>query len=133
MHRRPLRLWLTWIALWAFALAALAPTVSRALAASGGGGGTWIEVCTVAGERWVHVDDEPGGGDTQPASGLDHCALCPLMGDRLAPTPASLALPTVRPPFIAAPEPRARPVPARVWLAAAPRGPPCAPALSLAA
>ncbi|HOB66313.1 MAG TPA: DUF2946 family protein [Ottowia sp.] len=78
-----------WLALLVLLLATLAPTVSRTLAAAGGGG--WAQVCTPEGVRWVALSDadarESGVADSQtPASpSLDHCPLCVLMGDRLAP------------------------------------------------
>ena len=60
--QRPyLRPWPRWIALWAFALAALAPTVSRTLALAGQPG--WVEVCTAAGVRWLRLADGAAAGE----------------------------------------------------------------------
>jgi hypothetical protein len=68
-------------------LGALAPTVSRARAWSQGSQINWTEVCTTAGARPVAVDQVPGEDSTPaPAMGmLDHCALCVLATDRMAP------------------------------------------------
>lgn len=133
MFRRTTRLWLTWIALWAFALAALAPSVSRALAAHDSVRDTWVEVCSVSGERWVHIDEDGAGGTQHDAPQLDHCALCPLLGDRLTPPPVPLVLALQRTSFEPPTAPQLLPLPTRVPLAAAPRGPPVATAFSFSA
>ncbi len=68
-------------------LGALAPTVSRARAWSQGAQINWTEVCTTDGARQVAVDQVPGE-DRSPAPAmdmLDHCALCVLATDRMAP------------------------------------------------
>lgn len=78
---RRLSLWL----LCAMLLAALAPTVSRARAWSQGSAVPWMEVCTTAGAQRTAADTP---NDEAPQSGmgmLDHCALCVLASDRLAP------------------------------------------------
>lgn len=72
---------LTRIALIAMLLLAFVPTVSRMLASVGlATGGSWVELCTVTGLKWVQLPDgdapaptpaaQPGGGD---------CAYCPLL------------------------------------------------------
>jgi hypothetical protein len=68
-------------------LGALAPTVSRARAWSQGAQINWTEVCTTDGARQVVVDQVPGEDRSPaPAMGmLDHCALCVLATDRMAP------------------------------------------------
>jgi Protein of unknown function (DUF2946) len=68
-------------------LGALAPTVSRARAWSQGAQINWTEVCTTDGARQVAVDQVPGEDRSPaPAMGmLDHCALCVLATDRMAP------------------------------------------------
>ena len=68
-------------------LGALAPTVSRARAWSQGAQINWTEVCTTDGARQVAVDQVPGEDSSPaPAMGmLDHCALCVLATDRMAP------------------------------------------------
>jgi len=81
-HRR-------WWARWLLALmllATLAPTVSRALAASHDQAG-WMELCTSSGTRWVQVSE---GSDSSraPAPGaqlLDACGYCVLASERFAP------------------------------------------------
>jgi hypothetical protein len=100
---RRLSLWL----LCAMLLAALAPTVSRARAWSQGSAVPWMAVCSTTesqGVTWaksVHAqaDELPQPGATM----LDHCALCVLASDRLAPPPKPLswqALPQA-PPLLA--------------------------------
>ena len=83
-------------------LGALAPTVSRARAWSQGMRAVWVEVCTTDGARQVALDSTP---DDAPAhapgmSAIDHCALCVLSSDRMAPPSSALewqALPQAPP------------------------------------
>ena len=49
-----------WIALFAMLIGALAPTVSRVLAAGDGG---WIEVCSASGVMYLPVDAAPDSDD----------------------------------------------------------------------
>ncbi len=100
---RRLSLWL----LCAMLLAALAPTVSRARAWSQGSAVSWMEVCTTEGrQQTVHNQQGNAQGDegsVPGASMLDHCALCVLASDRMAPPPTPLswqALPQA-PPLLA--------------------------------
>ncbi len=85
---RRLSLWL----MCAMLLAALAPTVSRARAWSQGIAVPWMEVCTANGQQQLaattatHLpaeQDLPSG-----QTWVDHCALCVLASDRLAPPSA---------------------------------------------
>ena len=132
--QRPyLRPWPRWIALWAFALAALAPTVSRTLALAGQPG--WVEVCTAAGVRWLRLADGAAAGEPAAptdAAPLDHCPLCVLMGERLGPASSAFTLAPVpavhgRPADVRLPL-----APHRFAIAAAARGPPAAIASSVA-
>ncbi|MBE2262332.1 MAG: DUF2946 domain-containing protein [Burkholderiaceae bacterium] len=92
-----------WIAMFAMALTALAPTVSRALARGAAGPVAWTEVCTASGKQWINLDTaaitgstastvagEPGG--RQPAHNpLDHCPFCLLAAERLGPATDTVA------------------------------------------
>lgn len=80
----PLRRTLAWWLLAVMLLGALAPTVSRARAAlQDPRGVSWMEVCTPQGMQRVAAQDER---HTPPATVVvDHCPLCVLSGDRLAP------------------------------------------------
>lgn len=74
-------------------LGALAPTVSRARAWSQGMSAVWVEVCTTDGARQVALDSTT---DDAPAhapgmSSIDHCALCVLSSDRMAPPSSAFA------------------------------------------
>jgi hypothetical protein len=86
-------------------LGALAPTVSRARAWSQGSKVVWVEVCTTDGARQIALDSAPEQAPAHPgASTLDHCGLCVLSLDRLAPPTAPFewhALPQA-PPVLAA-------------------------------
>ena len=127
-------IWLTWLAATVIGMAALAPVVSRTLAYAqhAQSASRWVEVCTIHGTQWVQLDDagradQPAGND--PAGlHLDHCPLCVLMGDRLAPPPALatvFALAHVTQAAPAAPALHVAPLP--VVRAAPPRGPPAWP------
>ena len=79
-----LQRWLAWWLLAVTLLGALAPTVSRARAATQGQTGVaWMEVCTAQGMQQVAVNDSQ---DPAPAKVVvDHCPLCVLSLDRLSP------------------------------------------------
>jgi len=64
---RRLQRFASWIATFAIVLAALAPTVSQALVASGLAGSGWIEVCSAQGTRWVASDE------ASPEAPFEHC------------------------------------------------------------
>lgn len=82
-----------WLALVAVLLGALAPTVSRALAAAHDSGAILIEVCSSNGPRWVPAFPELSTTDSsngqESTSFLDHCPFCLLIADRLGPPPAT--------------------------------------------
>ncbi len=65
-----------WIACFAILFAALAPSISHAMAASRGD--AWTEICSAAGIKLVAVAD--GQGDPadvrSPTSHLEHCPFC---------------------------------------------------------
>jgi len=69
------------IAVWLMALlmmfSILAPTITKALPSNGTGPGTWVEVCTASGTKWVLImaSDMPEDGPTG-AHGADHCPFC---------------------------------------------------------
>jgi hypothetical protein len=117
-----------WIALVAMLAMALLPTLSHALAHARGGASSWAEVCTPQGMRLVAVsadDSLPGGAPAQAAGHLEHCPLCALGADALAPPlslPPALVLPLGRaglpPLFLQAPHTL------HAWRSAQPRGPP---------
>ncbi|RYF36667.1 MAG: DUF2946 domain-containing protein [Comamonadaceae bacterium] len=125
---RPLRaqrLLTTWIAVMAFLMASLAPSLSHALGLGQGQGGSLVEICTGHGTAWV-LDESEGPGDAPAVSNLlAHCPGCvnhgPALG--LPPTtdaaPLALALPSFFPPaFLQAPRTQ------HAWRSASQRGPP---------
>jgi len=68
-----------WIACFAILLAALAPSISQAVAnAKQESGSGWAEICSVAGIRFVQVD--AGATDDGKSAGkamqMEHCAFC---------------------------------------------------------
>lgn len=84
----------TWIATLAVLFAALAPTLSHALAGSQPGA-SWVEVCSASGSRWLPAADDEG---SRPASHtLEHCPYCSLQSDLpLLPAAVHAALPQPR-------------------------------------
>ena len=84
-----------WIACFAILLAALAPSVSQAVAnAKQESGSGWAEICSVAGIRFVQVDD--GGVDGKSgdkAMQMEHCAFCSTHAGSVGLPPASPVLP----------------------------------------
>lgn len=67
-----------WIACFAILLAALAPSISQAVAnAKQESGSGWAEICSVAGIRFVQVDDGAADGKSEgKAMQMEHCAFC---------------------------------------------------------
>ncbi|MGF6118815.1 hypothetical protein ABIE30_003528 [Janthinobacterium lividum] len=85
-----------WIACFAILLAALAPSISQAVAnAKQESGSGWAEICSLAGIRFVQVDndgaaDEKSGGK---AMQMEHCAFCSTHAGSVGLPPASPVLP----------------------------------------
>lgn len=88
-----------WMALLAITLAALAPTVSRALMPASGTAAAWVEVCSASGMQWVSLQtgdttsQRPEGSGAPGGSTLDACSYCVLAAERLAPPPHPMAGP----------------------------------------
>lgn len=92
----------SWIATWlaVFGLV-FAPTLSKAMAALGGGT-DWVEVCSSEGNRLVPADggaaapqtvDDEAAAKAQLHQQTSHCPLCGLAaGGGLAPPPAPFAI-----------------------------------------
>lgn len=116
-----------WIACFAILFAALAPTISHALAASRGTSDL-AEVCSVGGAKLVSVSDGQADGSAPvPAKSFkfEHCAFCTTHGGSFALLPqmdshiAAPAMPDSHPKlFYLSP----RPLP--IWSAAQSRAPP---------
>ncbi len=65
------------IALFAVLLAALAPTISHAVAASSGEKTPWVQICDGVNIKWMQVDaDGKPIPRSQAASHFDHCPFC---------------------------------------------------------
>jgi hypothetical protein len=79
-NRAFIRRFAAWIACLAMLFAALAPSVSHAMAAAQGD--AWTEICSASGIKMVKADM---AGDTEQASPhLEHCAFCATHPDALA-------------------------------------------------
>ena len=85
-HQRPLyRPWAVWLAALLALFAALAPSLSHALALARGSQG--IEICTGTGTQIIPADSETG---SKSALSLSHCPFCLHNTDRVAPPPTLL-------------------------------------------
>jgi hypothetical protein len=84
-----------WIACFAILLAALAPSISQAVAnAKQESGSGWAEICSVAGIRFVQVDDGAADGKSGgKAMQMEHCAFCSTHAGSVGLPPASPVLP----------------------------------------
>jgi hypothetical protein len=74
MHRMTV-----WIACCAILLAALAPSISHAVAAARGIPNGWTEICTVNGAKLVKLDGTSSSQSPTPdkkASHFEHCPFC---------------------------------------------------------
>ena len=114
VRRTRLQSWMSWVALAATLMAALAPTVSRTLAAQRGTG--WVEVCTTEGIKRIAI--APTERSSAPVGGLpialaDHCGYCSVQGHSPCDLPVPVddawllvrrhEAPRVRPPAAATP------------------------------
>lgn len=70
-HRPSLQRFIARLALLAVLLAALAPTVSRALI-SAGLDDNWVEICADGGSRWLKMDATSAANDLHSPSHTDH-------------------------------------------------------------
>jgi len=77
LHQSTQRL-AAWIACIAILLAALAPSVSRVLAAAPSSNMSWIEICSATGSKFVKVLDDRAAGKVSKASEKSlHANDCP--------------------------------------------------------
>ena len=120
---QPTRRLISWLALLAVVMAALAPTMSRALGREAAA--AWVEVCTAQGSRWVALDGQGDAGSSDAGHPGEHCPYCslhvPVLGTPPADAPVLVlpalvhAVPTA---FLAAPRTL------HAWVVAQPRAPP---------
>jgi hypothetical protein len=80
-----------WLASFAILLAALAPTVSHAMAAARGGA-SWVEICTATGPALVKIADEQVPARNSTAH-FEHCPFCSAHAGAAGLPPAATALP----------------------------------------
>ncbi|MGZ8292613.1 MAG: DUF2946 domain-containing protein [Telluria sp.] len=124
--KRITRRFAAWIACFAMLVAALAPSVSHAFSVSPGG--TWSEICSVGGTKFVKVSLDQGGiadPATQDSIHLEHCPFCAThAGSFVLPPNAGFILPLIETQdthpflFFQAPHPLA------IWTVAQSRAPP---------
>jgi Protein of unknown function (DUF2946) len=118
------RLLIHWIAILAILMAALAPAISQALGS--GSGRSWVEVCTVAGAKWVALDESAKDAPAPAKPAFEHCPYCSLHVDGWAPASGKsnvgLSLQGDLQPTAFLQAPRTLPT----WVSAQPRAPPAA-------
>lgn len=114
-----------WIATFAILLAALAPTLAQALAASSARAAPWEEICTASGMQSQPASQGQPDGDGQSSHGIKHCPWCAGHGSSFALPTGQYTLPIARDatesPFASAP---ASPARYRHRGASQPRAPP---------
>lgn len=115
-----------WIACFAILLAALAPSISHALAIAGDGSGNWVEICTVSGSKLVSANhDHQSPAPADKFGHLKHCPFClsHAVSVGLLP-PADFTLPVVAGTHILPSLFYQAPRPLFAWAVAQPRAPP---------
>jgi hypothetical protein len=121
--RRPGRL-AAWIAIFAILLAALAPSVARALSTAPTAM-PWAEICTVAGTQGKGDPAPASGSGQHQGAGFQHCPFCLSHGGHTALPPAPLMLwVAAATAVIAFPDSAPTPPPHLVRTAARSRAPP---------
>jgi hypothetical protein len=113
----------SWLAVFAILLAALAPTVSRALAASGWDG--WVEICSSAGPAFVKLPD--AGKPAQKDGVASHLDNCPFCGNHAAAAglpPSEVVLPSSAARDVLPELFYRAPSPLFAWASSQPRAPP---------
>lgn len=111
-----------WIACFAVLFAALAPSISHAVAASRGA--DWAEICGIGGAKLVTPDDA-ADPLTHASAHLEHCPFCATHAASFALPPSTGALIALidtqeTHPFLFLQSPR----PLSIWIAAQSRAPP---------
>ena len=119
-----------WIACFAILLAALAPSISQAVAnAKQESGSGWAEICSVAGIRFVQVVEDgttEDGKSAGKAMQMEHCAFCSTHAGSagLPPTSPVLPLPVAMGTAIFPALYYQSPAPLFIWSTAQSRAPP---------
>ncbi|HTP71471.1 MAG TPA: DUF2946 domain-containing protein [Burkholderiaceae bacterium] len=122
--RRATRLLTSWIAALAILMAALAPSISHALATKGAS--TWVQICSAWGAAWVQPHDGSGGAPppNKPHS-FDHCPYCSLQAHAFAiPAAPTARVPVASPRRTPPNSDLAAPCTRYAWVGAQPRAPP---------
>lgn len=124
---RTMRRVTAWIASFAILLAALAPSISHAVAAAKNVPNGWTEICTVAGAKLVKLGDTPPAkpAPTHKMSHFEHCPFCLSHAVNLGmPPEAAMAIPLFDGTHLVPPLFYHAPRPLFAWAVAQPRAPP---------
>lgn len=120
----------TWLAAMAILFAAIAPSISHALASVGKLSPTWMEICSAEGSK-VFKSDDAGGVSQQKtqqknsSAGFEHCPYCTLHGGSVGlPPTAGFTLPVFSCSFPLPSLFYQAPRPLFIWAAAQSRAPP---------
>jgi len=123
---RTMRRVTAWIASFAILLAALAPSISHAVAAAKNAPNGWAEICTVTGAKLVKLDHTSSQhAPTHKMSHFEHCPFCLSHAVNLGmPPDATIAIPLLEGTHVLPPLFYHAPRPLFAWAAAQPRAPP---------
>ena len=118
-----------WIAIFAILMAAVAPSISQALAAQDGSTGSWIEICSSGGSKLVRLLPDGQVEHGQPSSqSTPHTGGCPFCGLHSSPALQSQSMLVgllTTPPAFALPEAQVKShLAVRPWPALRSRAPP---------
>jgi hypothetical protein len=120
----------SWIAICAILMAALAPTISHAIAAASDAPNNWIEICSVNGSKLVNIGDEIGNNH-QPqepvnySTHFEHCPFCMMHAISLGmPPSAEFKLPVLQGSSLTPSLFFQAPRPLFAWTKSQPRAPP---------
>jgi hypothetical protein len=116
----------TWLAAMAILFAALAPSISHALASAGKLSPTWMEICSAEGSKAFKGDDAGGATQKKNSSvGFEHCPYCTVHGGSVGlPPTAGFTLPAFSGSFPLPSLFYQAPRPLFIWAAAQSRAPP---------
>jgi hypothetical protein len=124
LAHRPGRL-TSWIAIFAILLAALAPSVARALSQPQQQAMPWTDICTVWGTEIAHDPAPASSTGQQDGRGLKHCPFClNQAGQFVLPAAKPDVLPTAATRVETFPSSVLAPSPRFIRAAAQPRAPP---------
>ncbi len=123
--RRHTRVLTSWLAILAILMAAIAPSISHAMALKKAA--PWVEICSSDGARWVQAHAGSNGDVPSPldAHKFEHCPYCSFHAGGVAlPAAPATGVPALLSGHDLPIAFRAAPVTLHAWVSAQPRAPP---------